>query len=152
MASGSITSPLHSSDAGADVRLRLKPAAPATGHVDGAWWPRSRDLATELPLLLAAVAERLGRVESVSYHLGDWDPVGRRVDVDGHVVRLSGFRFQRSDTVDVVGRRQRITLLVVPPEASPQRADDALDAGGDPGNTGTVDALLDPHPTGRKRP
>ncbi len=152
MASGSITSPLHSSDPGADVRLRLKPPAPATGHVDGGWWPRSRDLAAELPVLLAAVTDRLGRVESVSYHLGDWDPVGRRVDVDGHGVRLSGFRFQRSDTVDVLGRRQRITLLVVPPEASPQRADDALDAGGDPDNTDTVDALLDPHPTGRKRP
>ncbi len=150
MASGSITSLPHSSDPGADVRLHLKPTAPVTGHVDGGWWPRSRDLAAELPLLLAAVTARLGRVERVSYHLGDWDPAARRVDVDGHVVRLAGFRFQRSDTVDIAGRQQRITLLVVPPEASAQAADDALDAAGDPGNTDTVDALLNPHPhTGR---
>ena len=28
-----------------ESRPRLKPAGPATGHVDGAWWPRTRDLA-----------------------------------------------------------------------------------------------------------
>ena len=33
-------------------RLRLKPKAPTTGYVDGAWWPRSDDLAIELPDLL----------------------------------------------------------------------------------------------------
>ncbi len=26
------------------ARLRLKPKAPSTGYVDGAWWPASRDL------------------------------------------------------------------------------------------------------------
>ncbi len=26
-------------------RLRLKPKAPQSGYVDGAWWPRSDDLA-----------------------------------------------------------------------------------------------------------
>ena len=34
-------------------RLRLKPKAPLSGYVDGAWWPRSDDLAAELPDLLA---------------------------------------------------------------------------------------------------
>ena len=32
------------------LRLRLKPKAPRTGYVDGAWWPRSHDLAAELPI------------------------------------------------------------------------------------------------------
>lgn len=31
-------------------RLRLKPKAPTTGYVDGAWWPHSADLPTELPV------------------------------------------------------------------------------------------------------
>jgi hypothetical protein len=34
------------------LRLKLKPKAPTTGYVDGAWWPRSRDLSAELPALL----------------------------------------------------------------------------------------------------
>jgi len=49
-----------------EPRLRLKPAAPAMGHVDGAWWPRTRDLTAELPALLAAVAARLGRIDRVT--------------------------------------------------------------------------------------
>lgn len=130
---------------GSDVRLRLKPAGSTTGYVDGSWWPRSRDLAAELPLLLPAMTARLGRVERVSYHLGDWDPADRRIHVDGHAVRLSGFRRQRSHTIDVLGPHQQITLLVVPPETSPQAADDALAAGGQAGNTDGVDALLSTH-------
>ena len=142
MASGLITNPLRSRGPDTDVRLRLKPAAPASGHVDGSWWPRSRDLATELPALLAAVTDRLGTAERVSYHLGDWEPSGRRIDVDGFAVRLSGFRFQPTATIDVLGPQKRITLLVIPPDTSPRAAEDALTAAAQPGNTDTVDALL----------
>jgi hypothetical protein len=145
MASRLITKPLRSRGSDTDVRLRLKPAAPSSGHVDGSWWPRSRDLAAELPTLLAAVAARVGSTERVSYHLGDWGPVGRSVDLDGgFAVRLSGFRFQHPDTIDVLGPQRRITLLVIPPETSPLTADAALAAGAHPDNTDTVDALLNP--------
>ncbi len=44
-------------------RLRLKPKAPSTGHVDGAWWPHSDDLAAELPDLLAVLSVRLGPID-----------------------------------------------------------------------------------------
>lgn len=143
MASGLITNPLRPRDPDTDVRLRLKPAAPSSGYVDGSWWPRSRDLATELPTLLTAVTDQLGSTERVSYHLGDWDPVGRSVDVGGRfAVRLSGFRAQAADTIDVLGPQKRITLLVIPPETSRRAADDALAAAAEPGNTDTVDALL----------
>jgi Family of unknown function (DUF5994) len=30
-------------------RLRLKPKAPQSGYVDGAWWPHSEDLTAERP-------------------------------------------------------------------------------------------------------
>jgi hypothetical protein len=60
------------------LRLKLKPKAPTIGSVDGAWWPRSRDLAAELPALLAVLAVRLGPIERVGYHLGDWAPTVRR--------------------------------------------------------------------------
>jgi hypothetical protein len=143
MTSGLIANPLHPVGSGTDVRMRLKPATPRSGYVDGSWWPRSRDLAAELPALLAAVTDRLGTTERVSYHLGDWDPVGRSVDVGGpFAVRLSGFRSQAPDTIDVLGPQKRLTLLVIPPETSRRTADDALAAAAEPGNTDTVDALL----------
>src|SRR5919112_5460245 len=61
------------------LRLRLKPKAATTGVVDGGWWPRSRDLAVELPGLLAVLAVRLGRIERVSYHLTEWAPAVRKI-------------------------------------------------------------------------
>ncbi|MFS8102185.1 DUF5994 family protein [Lentzea alba] len=40
--------------------------------VDGAWWPRSSDLAAELPPLIAALAGRLGRATRVTFNLTAW--------------------------------------------------------------------------------
>jgi hypothetical protein len=37
-------------------RLRLKPKAPQSGYVDGAWWPHSEDLTAELPDLLSVLS------------------------------------------------------------------------------------------------
>ena len=60
------------------LRLKLKPkTATAVGEVDGAWWPRSRDLVRELRALLPVLAVRVGRIERVTYNLGDWDPAVR---------------------------------------------------------------------------
>jgi hypothetical protein len=65
------------------LRLRLKAKAPTTGVVDGGWWPRSRDLATEVPALLAVLAVRPGAVEVVSYHLNALGPTPRRANGSG---------------------------------------------------------------------
>ena len=126
-----------------EPRLRLKPASPATGHVDGAWWPRTGDLAAGLPALLAALTTRLGRIDRVTYHLGDWPDPPRRVTFDHSVVRLEGFRSQPSGSLTVIGwNRQRTTLLVVPPATSPDVAQHALTTAADPGNTDDSAQLL----------
>ena len=122
-------------------RLKVKPDAPVTGFVDGAWWPASRDLAAELPALASELAT-WGAVESVSYNLDAWDKAPRKVRVDGRLVRLDGFRSQDHDTVDVIGARRRLTLLIVPPETEPRAAEDALATASRDGNTDGVDALL----------
>ncbi|GAA5137850.1 DUF5994 family protein [Pseudonocardia adelaidensis] len=132
------------------LRLRLKPRAPVTGFVDGGWWPRSRDLPVELPALLAVLAVRMGPVESVSYNLDAWGPSPRRVTLDGRRVRLSGYRSQHPATIDVLSAGHQLTLLVVPPEATPQAAHDALLAAGRRANNDRIDALL--HATGSARP
>ncbi len=101
-------------------RLSLKPESATTGFVDGAWWPASLDLAAEMPALIAALADRAGAVERVSYNIDAWDSVPRKVRVDGNVVRMGGFRSQAAATLKVVGELRVLTLLVVPPDTDEQ--------------------------------
>ncbi|GAA1197955.1 DUF5994 family protein [Prauserella alba] len=108
-----------------NVRPRVTTEPLPTGHVDGAWWPCSRDLAAELPELLDALGSQWGPWERVTYNLTMWEPVARgRLVVDGHRIRAEGFHSQRPETVTVIGDhgRCRLTLLVVPPEAFPASA------------------------------
>jgi hypothetical protein len=117
--------------AGAGHRLRRR-----------AWWPYSRDFPAELPALLAELNGRLGGVERVSYNLDDWGLTARRISVDGALVRLAGYRSQHPDTVDLIGPRTRLTLLVIPPQASPRVANRALRRAGQPGDTTSIEELL----------
>jgi Family of unknown function (DUF5994) len=125
------------------LRLTLKPQAPATGYVDGAWWPRSRDLSTELPALLAVLAVRLGGVLRVSYNLATWDAVPRRLDVNGRQLRLGGFHAQHAHTVDVIGANGAcLTLLVLPPGADPVAAHRTMITASRRDNVDSIDHLL----------
>jgi Family of unknown function (DUF5994) len=124
------------------ARLSVKPDAPTTGFVDGAWWPASRDLAAEVPALAAELTDRLGPIQSVSYSIGAWEPAPRKITIGTSAVRMAGYRAQDHDTVDVIGDRRRLTLLVVPPETDPRAAHDALAAASGVGNTDNVATLL----------
>jgi hypothetical protein len=94
------------------------------------------------PWLAVGVGVRLGPIERVSYHLGEWGPTSRKISCGGGVVRLEGYRGQRPNTVDVLAPGQRLTLLVIAPEASAQTAHAVLMAAGHRGNTDNVDTLL----------
>lgn len=125
------------------LRLRLKPKAPATGYVDGAWWPRSRDLTAELPALAEVLAVRLGRIERVAYALSAFDPNPRRFEIDGQRVRLEGFTYQDQNIIHVTGsNRGRISLLVIPPEMTETAAHEALMTAGHRGNTDRPEDIL----------
>jgi uncharacterized protein DUF5994 len=127
------------------LRLKLKPkTATAVGQVDGAWWPRSRDLVVELGALLPVLAVRLGRIERVTHHLGDWDAVVRKIVVDGSVVRIGGFRSQPAGTLDVLAKLHRVTLLVLSPAASSEQAHRVMVTAGHRGNADSVAELLFP--------
>lgn len=125
-------------------RLRLKPKGPTTGYVDGGWWPRSRDLAAELALLLVALDVRLGTAERVGYHLADWPPARRKLTIAGGLVRLEGFEAQHRDTVTVTGpwNRHRLTLLVLPPDTDAGLAHQILMTAAHRDNIDTVETLL----------
>jgi len=129
------------------LRLRLRPKAPTAGYVDGAWWPRSRDLAAELPALLAVLAVRLGRVPRVSYNLTEWTTAPRRIATDGLQIRLDGFWSRPAHTVDLIAEdRRRLTLLVVPTDAGEEAAHSTMMRAAGRDNADTVDDLLASEP------
>ena len=78
---------------GIDVRVSLRDdAGSGDSAFDGAWWPRTRDLAAELPELIAELERRGVRVERFTYALDAWQPAPRKLVVNGRVVRTGGFR------------------------------------------------------------
>jgi hypothetical protein len=124
-------------------RLWLKRKGPVSGYVDGAWWPHSDDLPTELPDLLAVLSVRLGPVSRISYRLDAWAPAPRRLTCAGAVVRLDGYRTQPANTVGVSnGRGTNLVLLVVPAGTDPERAHAIVTAAAVTEDASSVDALL----------
>jgi hypothetical protein len=127
-------------------RLRLKPKAPdTTGYVDGAWWPHSNDLLTELPDLLAVLSVRLGAIDRVIYNLTEWAPAPKKLWIDRRVVRLAGYFRQPVNTVELLGASgKQVVLLVIPPETEPDRAHEALVAASKRDDATTTEGLLAP--------
>lgn len=124
-------------------RLRLKPKAPTTGYVDGAWWPHSDDLPIELPDLLAVLSVRLGPIDRVIYNLTEWAKAPAKLPTGAGVVRLAGYYRQPVDTVEVIGlNRKKIVLLVVPARTDPDHAHNTMMAAAAPDNALTIDRLL----------
>lgn len=135
-------------------RLRLKPMAPHSGYVDGAWWPHTDELTVELPDLLAVLSVRLGRIDRVLYHLGAWAKAPRKCITGGRTVRLDGYRLQPLNTIEVLGLdgdRDRLTLLVIPPRTDPDDAHTTMMTAAQSNNAATVDGLLMISPRDRDR-
>ena len=124
-------------------RLRLKPTAPPSGHVDGAWWPRSDDLTTELPDLIAVLSFRLGEIDRVRYNFNEWIEAPAQFTTGGRAVQLDGGHRPPSNTIEVTGRtRSKIVLLVVPWYTAPDYAYVIVMSAAAPNDASSVDTLL----------
>lgn len=124
-------------------RLRLKPRAFPTGCVDGAWWPRSNDLAAELCDLLAVLSVRLGRINYVTYRLDEWAPAPATLPIGGSAVNLTGYRRQPRHSIEILGDGgTSVVLLVVPVDADPDQAHGTMMAAAAPDNKSTIEGLL----------
>jgi len=120
----------------ASPRLVWKPKGGPAGHVDGGWWPWSRDLAAELPGLTGILTARLGYLTRVTYSVSAWESAPRRVEIGGHVVRLDGLLDGDGHVLSVTGPEpHHITLLVVPPQAADAAGHRALMTASRRGNT-----------------
>ena len=124
-------------------RLRLKPKAPQSGYVDGAWWPRSDDLATELPDLLAVLSVRLGRIDRVMYNLNEWAKASAKLVTGGRRYGSTGTDVSRPTPSKFSGSTAtRLPCWWCLANADPDEAHATLMAAAAPSNDSTVDSLL----------
>ena len=124
------------------LRMRLKPAPRSCGFVQGAWWPRSTELTSELPSLLAALSLRLCSIDSVLSPESDWSPAPLSIKHQGDQVILSAHQ-EWPNVVSVFGQRfGRLDLLVVPPYTEPTHAYNVVMTAASVNDASTPDQLL----------
>jgi hypothetical protein len=105
-----------------DMRFRIKSADAIRGAVDGAWWPESRDLPTELLSILPDIHSRVSSLERVCYRYSEWNPAPRKVALGDRPVKLDGYAMQELDTVRFVGSGASLVIAVIPPDTEPDAA------------------------------
>ncbi|GAA1270045.1 hypothetical protein GCM10009665_68030 [Kitasatospora nipponensis] len=113
---------------------------------DGAWWPRTRDLESELPDLVTALEAHVGPIVRVGLDTSTWDLVPRSVQVGGLEVRIA--RFSASDNTMSLSRgmQDQFVLLVIPPNTPATLAATAMARAATSGNRGSAaDLLTTPH-------
>lgn len=115
------------------ARLALAPAGRSQSRVDGAWWPRSRDLAAELPSLSEAMAA-LGVITRATVNPTHWQSIPRQVRVSGRALKVGWFADEQDEHEIMLlsYHAARWELLVVPPETDPAVAGRLMDAASSP--------------------
>ncbi|MFF1565837.1 DUF5994 family protein [Streptomyces sp. NPDC058293] len=94
--------------------LRLQTTHSREGVLDGAWWPRSRDVTAELPALIQALTTYLGPITRVGLDTAAWEEVPTRLVVDDRVVHFDTFPVGDDTVLITRGDNDHFVLLVVP--------------------------------------
>jgi hypothetical protein len=106
------------------ARLALKTDGTSRGLLDGAWWPRSRDLLSELPALTDVLDPLWGRITRIAVNPEHWPVIPRKVPVDGHIVKAGWFtpEIDPHKLLLLSYGTSRWDLLVIPPETGAESA------------------------------
>ncbi|WP_344526503.1 DUF5994 family protein [Streptomyces albiaxialis] len=90
------------------------------GELDGAWWPRTRDLTSELSALADVLDPLWGRITRIAVDRRGWPVIPRRLFVNGHVVKVGWFDSERDPhrVLLLSYTAGRWDLLVIPPETA----------------------------------
>ncbi|WP_327067735.1 DUF5994 family protein [Kitasatospora sp. NBC_01250] len=123
-------------------RLELEPTMSREGVFDGAWWPRSNHVATELPDLITALGAHVGPVVRVGLDTSAWDGVPRSVMVDGLMIKINWFAGSAATISVTRGFQDHFLLLVVPPGTDPTAAAAAMAGASATGNHTPAAELL----------
>jgi hypothetical protein len=135
----------HESVQWASSPLRLEIAAhPHSGHLAGSWWPRSRDLQTELSELVEHFPPEVGRVGRVIFSRPDWASRPHKVRVRNGYLKTGSFPGDDTHVIVLtLATGSRLRLLVVPPETPAAVAQELFAASVLPANRRTGVELLD---------
>lgn len=106
--------------------VRLQTTGSREGILDGAWWPRSRDIGAELPNLVGVLTQHLGPVTRVGLDADAWEGLPVRLVIDDRVVHIDSFPVGDDTVLITRGDRDYFTLLVVPPHATADAAREAM--------------------------
>ncbi|MDR7360706.1 DUF5994 family protein [Nocardioides marmoribigeumensis] len=105
------------------LRLHLAPD-PSDGLLDGAWWPYSHDLETELADLVDHFPPEVGRVSRVLFSRPDWQTHPRHIQVGRGMMKTGSFPSDDSHVVLLkLAREQQLKVMVIPPETTPDAAE-----------------------------
>jgi hypothetical protein len=126
------------------ARLALKTDGTSRGLLDGAWWPRSRDLLSELPALTDVLDPLWGRITRIAVNPAYWPVVPHQVPVHGHIVKVGWFtpEIDPHKLLLLSYGTSRWDLLVVPPETGAASAARLMAAAASDGPPLTASALI----------
>lgn len=122
--------------------LRMETTTKRTGTFDGAWWPRTRDLVSQLTPLLAALTARLGPIARAGLDASDWDEAPGHLFVDGHIVRIDWSAVSDHTMIITRGDRDHFLFLVIPPGTGPGPAHAAMVMAVQDGNAVSAERIL----------
>lgn len=94
-------------------RLRTRPRRDGTGYIDGVWWPRTQNLAAELPGLLTVLRPHLGPVRRVVYDPTGWSPSARHLQLGSHRIHLDAYPFELFNMMYVYSAHGVVVVLEV---------------------------------------
>jgi Family of unknown function (DUF5994) len=128
------------------TRLALCERDDSRAAVDGVWWPKSLELSSELPDLLAVFSLWIGTVHRVVYDPSMWLPAPTRIIRRNEMVSLNPYRLVFNDTIYLMGTHSRdAVLFVLPPSNSGEDARRLLDevyTSAEPMNAGALRQLV----------
>nr|WP_202459744.1 DUF5994 family protein [Streptomyces sp. SID1328] len=106
------------------ARLALKTDGASRGLLDGAWWPRSRDLLSELPALTDVLDPLWGRITRIAVNPEHWPVIPRKIPVNGHIVKAGWFtaEIDPHKLLLLSYGTARFDLLVIPPGTGAESA------------------------------
>jgi hypothetical protein len=140
---GSILVPGVRTPSRGPLRLRLA-EHPGRNHLDGGWWPRSRDLAVELADLVGHFPAQFGTIVRALVSPPDWEPAPRRIRVSGGYVKIGSFLREDTHVIRLMlSDRTVLRVLVVPSGFTHDQGDEALLAAATHGNAHSAADLLD---------
>lgn len=126
------------------LRLRMDRTRTQHGVLDGAWWPYSTDLTTELPALIAGLDDWLDdphpghsqHISRIAVSLTIWDSVPSRVETAGRRVVVAWFGSIDAHIISAsCPNSDRFDLLVIPPDTPHESALAAMTRAADGRNT-----------------